>query len=261
MKTGDHLIAFLLHAADNTHLLGHRNSEWTGHGPVLEQDIALSNIALDLIGQSRFFYQYAAKLLNQIQPDTVASEDSLAFLRDVSAYRNFLLVEQPNDHWGNTILRQFFFSTFQLCQYQQLIFSVDDQLRAIAEKALKEVRYHYQWSAEWVIRLGDGTAESHQRMCMALENQWRFTGEFFQPAYFEDILSAADIIPDPRSLEAEWTKLTESVLIEATLIPSIDSLSGTWMQQGGKTGKHSEHLGYILAEMQFLQRAYPGNEW
>src|SRR5690349_17099626 len=162
------LLNLTMQLADNSVILGHRNSEWTGHGPILEQDIALSNISLDLIGQARNFYQYAAELMGN-----GATEDSLAYMRDANEFKNFLLVEQPNGDWGKTILRQFLFSAWQYPFFQQL--KEDDQLRAIAEKSLKEITYHLRWSSEWVIRLGQGTEESHRRMAAAVQDLWPYT--------------------------------------------------------------------------------------
>src|ERR1022692_4670052 len=189
------LIHYTLHLADNSLILGHRNSEWTGYGPVLEQDIAISNIALDLIGQSRNFYQYAAKLINgsTSQPINLsthqhATEDTLAYLRDVNEFKNCLLLEQQNGDWAKTVLRQFFFSAYQYFLYRQLQNSKDETLAAIAEKSLKEVTYHLRWSSEWVIRLGDGTEESHHRMQVALDEVWPFTGEMFAPSADENVL-------------------------------------------------------------------------
>jgi len=247
---------YCLHLADNALILGHRNSEWTGHGPILEQDIALSNIALDLIGQARNFYQYAATLDN-----TSATEDSLAYLRDTHQFKNCLLVEQPNGHWGNTILRQFFFSTYQFYFYEQLQHSNDQTLAGIAAKALKEVTYHLRWSAEWVIRLGDGTEESHTRMQNSMEDLWKFTGEMFIPASYEIELAKDGTAVDLLSLKSKWEEKVNAVLTEATLNDESGNRQKTWMQTGGKDGRHSEHLGFVLAEMQFLQRAYPGAEW
>jgi ring-1,2-phenylacetyl-CoA epoxidase subunit PaaC len=243
---------YLLHLADNALILGHRNSEWCGHGPVLEQDIALTNISLDLIGQSRYLYQYAAAINGN-----GASEDSLAFLRDARSYLNLLMLELPKGDWGFTILRQYLFSEFQLLQYKALQRSTDPQLAGIAEKGLKETSYHRRWSSEWVIRLGDGTDESHKRMQDSLAQIWPYTGEFFMPAIFEQEMAATDIGVDPSSCKQEWMMKTMAVLEEATLmIPD-----GSWFQKGGKDGRHTEHLGYLLAEMQFIQRAYPGQDW
>lgn len=247
------LINYTLHLADNALILGHRNSEWCGHGPILEQDIAVSNIALDCIGQARNFYQYAAQLTGN-----GATEDSLAHLRDVTEFKNCLLVELPNGDWGQTILRQFLFSTYQYFLYQQLQNSSDQQIAAIAEKALKEVTYHVRWSSEWVIRLGDGTEESRQRMLHAVDELWSFTGEMFIPANYEPSPAETGTGIDLASVKNKWTEKITVVFEEATLpVPPAD----TWMQTGGKQGRHTEHLGFILAEMQFLQRSYPNAEW
>jgi ring-1,2-phenylacetyl-CoA epoxidase subunit PaaC len=247
------LFQYTLHLADNALILGHRNSEWCGHGPVLEQDIAISNIALDCIGQARNFYQYAA----QIAGDG-ATEDSLAYLRDTVEFKNCLLVELPNGDWGQTILRQFFFSTYQYFLYLQLQNNTDQQIAAIAEKALKEVTYHVRWSSEWVIRLGDGTEESKQRMLHAVNELWSYTGELFMPADYELPASQNGNGIELSSIKNKWTEKVTAVFEEATLpLPPAE----TWMQSGGKQGKHSEHLGFILAEMQFLQRAYPNATW
>jgi ring-1,2-phenylacetyl-CoA epoxidase subunit PaaC len=259
------LINYILHLADNSLVLGHRNSEWTGHGPILEQDIAISNIALDLIGQSRNLYQYAAELVNQhghtfqseMPTGRQLTEDDLAYLRDAWDYQNCLLVEQPNGDWAQTILRQFFFSQYQFLLYQQLVQSTDLQLAAIAEKSLKETTYHLKWSSDWVLRLGDGTPESHQRMIDAIDELWMFTGELFENAPYETELIDQGVAINVAELKEQWTQKVTATLQEATLpIPTADAF-----QRGGKTGIHSEHLGYILAEMQFLQRAYPGATW
>ena len=251
----DQLINYLLHLADNSLIMGHRNSEWCGHGPILEQDIAISNIALDLIGQARNFYQYAAIPINQStnQPINLTTEDSLAYLRDTREYKNCLLVEQPNGDWAQTILKQFFFSTYQYYLYQQLQNNADDQLKAIAAKALKEVTYHVRWSSEWVIRLGDGTDESKKRLLRAFDELWMFTGELFEPASYELNMSTDFIL-----MKEEWNKKVCSVFEEATIDVPVEK---NWHQSGGKTGNHSEHLGLLLAEMQFMQRAYPNSEW
>jgi len=246
------LIDYTLHLADNALIIGHRSSEWCGHGPVLEQDIAISNIALDCIGQARNFYQYAAQLSGND-----VTEDSLAYLRDTIDFKNCLLVELPNGDWGQTILRQFFFSTYQYFLYQQLQNSSDEQLAAIAEKALKEVTYHLRWSSEWVIRLGDGTEESKQRMQHAFDELWSYTGELFQAASYELLAVSEGYGVDLSTIKNNWNEKIRSVFDEATL-PLPENI---WMQSGGKEGKHSEHLGFILAEMQFLQRAYPNAEW
>jgi ring-1,2-phenylacetyl-CoA epoxidase subunit PaaC len=252
MGANKELLFYLLHLADNALVAGHRNSEWTGHGPILEQDIALSNIALDLIGQARNFYQYAA----EISADG-STEDSYAYLRDARAYKNCLLVEQPNGDWACTMTRQFFFSTYQYFLYQHLQGSRDAKIAAIAEKSIKEVAYHLRWSGEWMIRLGDGTDESHNRMQQAVDLMWPFTGELFSGADFELNLAKKNISIDPSELLSQFNNKINGVLGEAKLHLPADS----WMQTGGKQGLHSEHLGYLLAEMQFLQRAYPGATW
>ena len=270
------LIDYTLHLADNALVLGHRNSEWTGHGPILEQDIALSNIALDLIGQARNFYQYAARLSNEgvglgsvrgggMSEGVAAAgggggevtEDTLAYLRDSWDYRNCLLVEQNNGDWAKTILRLFFFSVYQYYFYQRLQQGRDRELAAIAEKSYKEVTYHLRWSSEWVIRLGDGTEESHRRMKEALDQLWKFTGELFVPADYEMALAEKGIAVDLTAIRSQWEERVEVVFQQAGLTKP----AAAWEQTGGKQGRHTEHLGYLLAEMQFLQRAYPGCEW
>lgn len=241
------LIDYTLYLADSNLILAQRNAEWCGHGPILEQDIAITNISLDQLGQSRNFYQYAATLIGN-----GATEDSLAYLRTEREFKNCLLAEQPNGDWAQTVLRQFFLSAFQFLLYQKLQHNPDEQIAAITAKALKEVTYHQRWSSEWVIRLGDGTEESHQRMLNAIDELWRYTGELFVAADYE---AAAGF--DVASLKEEWMKKITSVFEEATL-PVPEKV---FMQTGGKTGTHTEHLGFILAEMQYLQRAYPNSEW
>lgn len=242
------LIDYTLHLADNSLILGQRNGEWCGHGPVLEQDIAITNITLDLIGQSRSFYQYAALL----KADG-STEDSLAYRRNEREFKNCLLVEQPNGDWAQTILRQFLFSGYQYFLYQYLLENKDETLRAIAEKSLKEVSYHLRWSSEWVIRLGDGTEESHNRMLRAIDELWRYSGEMFIPAPYEKELGI-----ELNGIKEKWQGKVNTVLAEASLnIPG----GGIFMQEGGKTGVHTEHLGYILTELQYMQRAYPNSEW
>ena len=246
------LCDFVLHLADNALILEHRNSEWTGHGPILEQDIALSNIALDLIGQARHLYQYAAQLLNN-----GSTEDFLAYLRNDRQFLNCLLVEQPNGDWAQTIIRQFLFSTYHWFYYKQLQHAEDHQIAAIASKSLKEIAYHLRWSSEWVIRLGDGTSESNHRMQGALDKLWPLTGELLMPADYEKVVAQYGVIIEYESIRKAYEEKIYKTLTVATLrIPQT-----TWMQHGGKTGIHSEHMGYLLAEMQVLQRMYPGAEW
>ena len=249
--------AFTLHLADTTLILAQRNSEWCGHGPVLEQDIAITNISLDLLGQSRNFYQHAATLINQSSQASLnnVTEDSLAYLRTEREFKNLLITELPNGDWAQTVLRQFFFSIYQSLLYTQLLKSEDLQIAAIAEKSLKEITYHIKWSSEWVIRLGDGTTESNQRMKKAIEILWQYTGEFFIPASYEVEINKA--FADMASLKDQWLRKIELIFEEATLkLPQ-----NVFMQTGGKTGIHTEYLGYILAEMQSLQRTYPGAQW
>jgi ring-1,2-phenylacetyl-CoA epoxidase subunit PaaC len=259
-QSTNQLISYTLHLADNALILGQRNAEWTGHGPVLEQDIAISNIALDLVGQARNLYQYAAKLINQAtnQPTNQSTtEDTLAYLRDSGDFKNCLLAELDNGDWARTVLRQFFFSNYQCWLYEAMQKSKDTVLAAVAEKSMKEVRYHLRWSAEWVIRLGDGTTESHQRITNALHDLWPYTGELLTNAVYEKELSQEHIAVDLDLIKQSWLDKTTEVLREATLeLPQQQ-----WMQGGGKEGRHTERLGYILAEMQYLQRTYPGVEW
>jgi ring-1,2-phenylacetyl-CoA epoxidase subunit PaaC len=252
-------IKFTLHLADNSLIMSQRLSEWTGHGPALEQDIALTNIALDLLGQSRNFYQYAASLINlhRLKGDIVpmakypVEEDDLAYHRMEQQFNTHLLAELPNGDWAQTITKLFFFSVYQQQVYTQLFASNDTQLAAIAEKSLKEVKYHVKWSADWVLRLGDGTGESHERMINALNEVWPFTGELFEAAPWNIRFF------DFETLKENWLQKVKEVLAEATLtLPPIMPF-----QSGGLRGVHTENLGYILAEMQYLQRVYPGNEW
>lgn len=255
-------------------ILAQRNSEWTGHGPVLEQDIAITNIALDLLGQARNFYQHAATIYTECSAAEKAAlekylprlwktynrelqEDDLAFLRDEHQYLNVLITELPRGDWGFTVLRQFFFSAYQHFLYQALQHGKDAQLAAIAEKSSKEVAYHLRWSSEWVIRLGDGTEESNQRINQALAELWAFTGEMFQPTSYEQDTAANETGVAPAPLKDVWMQKVETVFEEAGLVIPRQ----TWMQSGGKQGKHTEYLGYLLAEMQYLQRAYPNATW
>jgi ring-1,2-phenylacetyl-CoA epoxidase subunit PaaC len=274
MQTRQALIEYTLHLADNALILGHRNSEWTGHGPILEQDIALSNIALDLIGQARLLYQYAALLINEnagtaatgpARFEPPVTEDSLAYLRDAWDFRNCLLCEQTNGDWAKTVLRQFYFSAYQFTLYSAMQQGKDATLAAIAEKASKEVTYHLRWSSEWVIRLGDGTAESHARMEKAIDELSRFTAELFLPAHYERSLTETGLAVDLIPLRSGWEERVREVFELATLpgAPAIDGAASAdaGMLSGGKEGRHTEHLGYLLAELQFLQRAYPGCEW
>jgi len=250
------LLGYTLLLADSSLIMGHRLSEWTGHGPMLEQDIAISNIALDLVGQARNFYQYATQISSSTSEKEI-TEDDLAYLRDANEFKNLLITELPNGDWAKTIGKVLFFSTWQFYLYQKLIYAPDKQIAAIAEKSLKEVTYHVKWSSEWVIRLGDGTQESKMRIEKAISELWPYTGEMFVPAAFESSLQNTFSI-DFTSIKEDWNSKIKRVLEEATIEFPSEKI---WMHQGGKVGKHTEHLGFILAEMQFMQRAYPGLEW
>lgn len=246
------LCDYTLRLADTCVILGQRLSEWCGHGPILEEDIALSNIALDLIGQARMLYAHAAEVEGQGR-----DEDQLAFLRDCPDFKNILMVEQPNGDFAKTIARQFLFSAFMHPYWAALMTSQDETLAAIAAKAEKEAAYHVRHCAEWVIRLGDGTEESHKRMRNALDELWDYTGELFEKDALEAGLIERGIAVDPETIRTDWDDTVDAVLTRATL----DRPSDRYMQTGGREGLHSEHLGHILSEMQFLQRAYPGGTW
>ncbi|MEM8906500.1 MAG: 1,2-phenylacetyl-CoA epoxidase subunit PaaC [Bacteroidota bacterium] len=252
MNQKEALLNYTLNLGDNALILGQRLSEWCGHGPVLEQDMAVTNIALDFIGQARSLLQYAAELEGQGR-----NEDDLAFLRDVWAFRNHLLLEQPNGDFAQTICRQFFFDAYNYFHYQGLLQSNDEQLAAIAEKSLKEVTYHLRWSSEWMLRLGDGTELSHQKIQKAVDTLWAYTGALLENDPADQVLIDSGIAVDLSSIKPLWQEKVNSVLKEATLtLPE-----SAWMQSGGRQGRHTEHLGYILADMQYLQRAYPGQNW
>jgi ring-1,2-phenylacetyl-CoA epoxidase subunit PaaC len=246
------LFCYTLRLADNVLILGHRLSEWCGHAPVLEEDLALANMALDLIGQARSFYSYAGEIEGRGR-----DEDALAYLRDAREYRNVLLVEQPNGDFALTIVRQLFFAAFAQPYFQKLAHSYDATLAAIATKAEKEMAYHLRHAAEWAIRLGDGTEESHRRAQDAVDELMPYTGELFEADQVEASLIETGVAPDPASVRPFWNKTIQEVLTEATLTLPLDG----FMQTGGRNGRHSEHLGHLLAELQFLQRAYPGASW
>jgi ring-1,2-phenylacetyl-CoA epoxidase subunit PaaC len=246
------LVLYALRRADDALILGHRLSEWCGHAPILEEDMALSNIALDLLGQARELYSYAAKAEGRDN-----DEDRFAYLRDVRQYRNLLLLEQPNGDFARTMARQFFYSAFADLYWRAMMKSADATLAAVAAKSEKESAYHLRHASEWIIRLGDGTAESHVRAQTAIDDLWAFTGEMFCCDASERALIDAGIAVDPASLRPQWLKTVSSVVGEATLaLPSND-----WMQQGGRSGRHSEHLGHLLSELQSMQRTFPGATW
>jgi len=247
-----HLYNYTLRLADSELILGHRLSEWCGHGPELEEDIALINIALDHLGQCRSFYQYAALLKGD-----GTTEDDLAYHRNESDFQNFLICEQDNGHYGNTIARSFFYDTYRLLYYQELLKSNDETLAAIAEKSLKEVKYHFRHSAEWVIRLGDGTQESHTKIQEAIDDIWTYTGELFDIDNVDQDAIDRGYGVDLLLVKQRWLDKVTEVLQEATLtLPEDD-----FFQSGGKTGVHTEQLGFILAEMQYLARQHPKAVW
>ncbi len=252
MDNKEALIQFLLRRADDTHILGHRLGEWCGHGPVLEEDLALSNVALDLIGQARNYLSYAAELEGEGR-----DEDDLAFLRNERQYVNCKLVEQPNGDYAHTIVRGFLFDAWHLPFQEALTRSTDERIAGIAAKAVKEVTYHLKRDSEWLIRFGDGTEESHRRAQEALENLWTYTGELFEEDALYASIVKAGVAPSLGPIKAIFDKTVNDVLAEATLQRPADG----FMMTGGRNGRHSEHLGFILADMQYLQRAYPGAEW
>lgn len=252
MNKQEALFEYTLRMADDSLILGHRVSEWCGHGPILEEDIALTNIALDLVGQATNLLEYAATV-----EAAGRNADDLAFLRYDRDYRNALLVEQKNGDFGDTIARQFFFDVFRKSFFEALMKSADANLAGIAEKSLKETKYHLKHSSEWMIRLGDGTEESHERIQKSVDTLWRYTEELFFTDEVDELLLAENIAVDMTPLKAAWKTYVGEILTEATItIPSH-----SWQQAGGRKGVHSEHLGYLLAEMQYMQRAYPGMEW
>ena len=250
--TSEARFRYVLRLADTSLVLGQRLGEWVGHAPALEEDLALANIALDLIGQARLLLSYAGELEGQGR-----DEDALAFLRDAPEFCNVSLAEQPNGDFGRTIVRQFLLDAWQLELYEALAASSDVRLAEIAAKAVKETRYHVRFSAGWVVRLGDGTAESHARVAQALAALWRFTDELLTPDALDEEMAAAGIGPSLPALRARWEERVGTVLQEATLQrPAMARYP--WH---GKRGVHSEHLGHMLGEMQHLARAFPGVTW
>lgn len=246
------LFEFLLRMGDTTLILGHRVSEWCGHAPALEEDIALANTALDLIGQTRLWLGLAGEVEGKGR-----SADDLAYLRDGFEFRNILLVERPNGDFGKTLMRQFLFDAWHYLSLKGLQGSSDRRVAEIAEKSFKEVSYHLDRSRDLVIRLGDGTDESNRRMQEALDDLWPYTGEMFAADAVGETLAETGIAPDPRGLKAGWDAIVAEALDEGTLRKPADA----FMHTGGRRGVHTEHLGYILSQMQFLQRAYPGASW
>lgn len=241
-----------LRLGDSALILGHRISEWCGHGPILEEDIALTNVALDFVGLSRNLLTYAAQLQNEGK-----TEDDLAYLRDVVLYRNALITEQPNGDFAVTMVRQFFYDAFSYFFYNELCNSHDITLKGIAEKAVKEIDYHLRHSTEWLYRLGDGTAESHQKTEDAVEELWMYTGDMFDIDQNYRLLQENNIVPDMNKIKELWNLKVKTVFETATI--SVPELG--YMQSGSLKGSHTEHLGFLLAEMQHLQRSYPNSNW
>jgi ring-1,2-phenylacetyl-CoA epoxidase subunit PaaC len=297
MNLSTNQLPYVLQLADNALIIGHRISEWCGHGPILEQDIALTNTSLDHLGQARSLYQYASEIYSALpaeeretfftspaldtrgkrvtavrdnpvnagtdsrineSTDQGITEDDLAYLRDSWDFRNVLLAEQPNEDWAYTVIRSFYYDAFQVPLYTALQKSSDKTIAAIAEKSLKEATYHLRWSSEWVIRLGDGTEESRTRIQKAIKDRQAYTGELFMETEADRWALSTGVGADLSALQLRWNETVREVFAEAGL--DMPDPNG-WMQRGGKEGRHSEHLGYILAEMQYMQRAYPGMEW
>lgn len=246
------LVLYTLRRADDALILGHRLSEWCGHAPMLEEDMALANMGLDLLGQARELYSYAARVEGRGN-----DEDTFAYLRDVRQYRNLLLLEQPNGDFARTMVRQLFYSAFADLYWRAMMRSSDATLAAIAAKSEKESAYHLRHSSEWIVRLGDGTEESHRRAQSAIDELWSFTGEMFAVDDGEHGLIDAGIAIDPAVLRAPWLGTISDVVREATLVLPDNN----WMQQGGRSGRHSEHLGHLLSELQSMPRTFPGATW
>lgn len=248
----EQLQRYVLQLADDSVILGQRLGEWCGHGPVLEIDMALTNVSLDLFGQARSLYQYAAEIEGQGR-----TEDDMCYLRDAWDYYNCLLVEQPNGDFAKTIVRQYFFDVYQFYLYDQLQSSKDEHLAAIAAKSIKETAYHLRFSKEWMKRLGDGTEESNRRLQEAIDDLWRNTEELFSATNIDDAMRDAGIGADLLKVKDDW--MAE---VNATFgLANVSIPETAVMQKGGRSGIHTEHLGFLLAEMQIMQRTYPGLEW
>src|SRR6202163_3041405 len=257
MASDQQLLDYVLRLADSDLVLAQRLGEWVGHGPVLEEDIALTNVGLDLLGQARLWFAYASEVDGRIRGGAGRSEDQFAFMREGGGFRNLLLAEQPNGNYADTTARQFYFDVWHELLLRNLAVSCDQRIAEIAAKALKEVMYHAERSADWVIRLGDGTELSHTRMQSGIDDLWMYTGEMFAADDTDLALAAEGVAADVGALLPAWRDRVAAVLELATLtVPSA-----AWMQRGGKQGVHSEHLGHLLAEMQSLHRAYPDVQW
>ena len=248
----DNLFQYLLRLGDDRLVLGHRLSEWCGHGPILEEDIALANIALDLIGQATLYLKLAAETEGKGR-----SEDDLAYFRDAIEYRNVQMVELPKGDYAFTTVRQFFFDVFSYHVLEQLQSSRNSEIAGIAAKGFKEVRYHVRHSSEWVVRMGDGTEESHSRAQKAVNELWRFTAEMFQADAVDRAMKDEGIGADLDAIKPKWDSVVTDVLNRATLAIPSDSPAMT----GGRRGRHTEHLGHMLSEMQIVARSHPGAEW
>ena len=246
------LVLYTLRRADDALIFGHRLSEWCGHAPMLEEDMALANMGLDLLGQARELYSYAATVEGKGN-----DEDKFAYLRDVRQYRNLLLAEQPNGDFARTMVRQFFYAAFADLYWRAMMTSDDATLAAIAAKSEKESAYHLRHSSEWMVRLGDGTEESHRRAQAAIDDLWAFTGEMFEVDASERGLIEVGIAVDPATRQPQWLKTVSDIVSEATLVLPKSG----WMQQGGRSGRHSEHLGHLLSELQSMPRTFPGATW
>jgi ring-1,2-phenylacetyl-CoA epoxidase subunit PaaC len=249
------LFEYLLRLGDDRLVLGHRLSEWCGHGPILEEDIALANVALDLLGQATMLLRLAGEVEGQGR-----TEDTLAYFREVIEFRNCQLVELPKGDFAFTMARQFLFDVYAVVLLDALSASTHSEISAIAAKALKEAKYHVRHSGEWMLKLGDGTAESHRRAQQALDELWRFTGELFAADEIDDALLEAGIAPDLAALKGTWESLVRGVLDRATLTHPRDT---PWLstKRGGRHGAHTEFLGHMLAEMQIVARSHPGATW
>ena len=252
MTKKEALYNFVLRLGDDSLVLGQRLSELCGHGPILEEDIALTNISLDLIGQATLLLEYAGTLIPENK-----SNDELAFLRLEKEYVNVLLIEQPNGHFGDTIMRQFLFDAFRKPLFEALQFSTDKKLASIAEKALKETKYHLKHSSEWVIRLGDGTEESRTKILASLNTLYRYAHELFFTDESDEFLRQEGIISELSVIKEQWDKTTKEVFNRAT----ISLPENNWKFEGGRVGRHSEHMGFLLADLQYMQRTYPNMEW
>lgn len=252
MEANEARLKYIVRLGDNALVLGQRLSELVTHAPELEEELANANFALDYIGQARLFYSYAGELEGKGR-----SEDDFAYLRDAPEFHNLLLVEQPNGHFGDATVRQLLFESFYVLQLEALTGCSDARVAEIAARVVKEIRYHLRHVSQWLVRLGDGTAESHARVQQSLDEQWRFTGEMFTGDEVDKVFELEWNGPRLGQLEAAWNDRINALLAEATLARP----PAQWMHGGGRQGRHTEHLGYLVAEMQFLQRAYPDLRW